>query len=215
MGNNLSVTEQLALFRDIVWARPLLGAILAILLVFGIAFGKSDPMLWRLSALLTEPDREIETLIVANPNVDMRQVIVELSPRGAALDLGIDQATALDLESKGARLARLNVSERSVSVVTILRKKEHGPSPTKAVPPTLQSISSDSIMRQLAVSYLLGLLLYAASFGTWLTVAWTVLTGVNIVATANPRVWKTIALQRLGDAVRWPPRSTTKHGIDP
>ena len=214
MGNNLSFTDQLALFRVVVSARPLLSATVGILALVGIFFGRSEPTLWRFSALLSEPDREVETLIVANPNIDQRQVLVEISPKGQTLDLGIDQASAFELETKGGRLARLNVSERGLSVITILRKKEQLPSSTRAVPPTLQPSSSEAVMRQLAMSYFIGLMLYAYSFIKWLTFGWAALTVFNTVGTANPREWKESAQRHVGDLVRWTTRSTSKPASD-
>jgi hypothetical protein len=207
MGNNLSVIEQLALFRDVMRAKPIISAVLVILALIGIFFGNSKPTLWRLSVLPAVSDRQIETLVVANPNVDAKEVFVELSPMGqTTLDLGIDQSTALELDN--TRLARLNVGERSVSIVTILRKKEQLPGSTRAVPPTVQSQSSDSIMRQIAISYLIGLLLYAQSFIKEFSFGWAALTLFNKFAVADPREWKEAAKKHLGDIARW--RSTTR-----
>jgi hypothetical protein len=209
MGNNLSIIEQLALFRDVMRAKPIISAALVILALIGIFFGNTEPTLWRLSALLAESDRQIETLVVVNPNVDVKQVFVELSASGQPLlDLGINQSTALDLDNKSTRQARLNVGERSVSVVTILRKKEQLPSLTRAVPPTVQPKSSDSIMRQIAISYLVGLLLYAQSFIKELTFGWAALTLFSKFTVADPREWKETAQKHLGNIAGW--RSTTR-----
>lgn len=138
--------------------------ILVLLIVIGtIAAQKYEPTIMKYSTHLANPDREIETLLIVNPNNNQREVVLDLSPKGEILDLGIDEATAIDLSSKSPRLAKLKVLERSVSVVTILRAQlEHGP--VKAVPNSAEIIPADSTMRRVATSYLISLVLFMTGF---------------------------------------------------
>jgi len=204
MTNNLTITEQLVLFREIVRTRPFLSAALIVLVSLYMFFGSREPQLWKFSAVLTGPDREIETLIIANPKIDKRDVFVEFAPAGHTSDLGFDQSTAIEFDNK-TRSARLNVGERGVSIITVLRKDlQHGP--TKAVAPAREVTPTDSIMRQLALSYLIGLALYLHSFIRELTLAWGVLTGFNIFGRTNLRDWRDQAKARFTAFRGTPPK---------
>lgn len=187
--NNLSVAEQIAQLRNIIRTRPWYFAVLVVLALIGIVFNNHEPTLWRFTATLADSGREIETLLIANPNVEKRDVLVRLAPDGQTSDLGIDQSTALDLETKGPRLGRLSVAERSISVLSLLRKQTPQPPSVRAVPPAVEAVSNDAILRQLALSYLIGLMLYVQSFIKELTFGWAVFTALKTFAVSNPRQW--------------------------
>jgi hypothetical protein len=160
MANNLPVARQFTLVRDFVRTRPTRVLILVLLIVIGtVVAQKYEPIMMKYSARLTNPEREIETLLIVNPNNDKREVLLDLSPYGEILDLGIDEAAAIDLSSKSTRLAKLSVLERSVSIVTILRTQlEHGS--VKVVPKSIEIMSTDSVMRRVAMGYFISLMLF-------------------------------------------------------
>jgi hypothetical protein len=153
MANSLPVAQQFALVRNFVRTRPTRVLILVLLVVIGTTVSqKYEPIIMKYSARLTNPEREIETLLIVNPNIDKREVLLDLSPNGEVLDLGIDEAAAIDMSGKSPRLAKFSIPERSVSIVSILRAQlEH--SPVKVVPKAIEVISTDSVMRRLAMGY--------------------------------------------------------------
>jgi hypothetical protein len=117
----------------------------------------------RYSAHLAAPEREIETLLIVNPNIDKREVLLDLSQNGEVLDLGVDEAAAIDMSNKSPRLAKLSILERSVSVVTILRAQlEHGS--VKVVSKSMEIMSTDSVMRRVAMFYVISLMLFLTGF---------------------------------------------------
>jgi hypothetical protein len=164
MANSLPVAEQFALARNFVRTRPTRVILLVLLIVIGsVVTRKYEPIIMKYSARLANPDREIETLLIVNPNVDKREVVLDLSPSGEVLDLGIDEAAAIDLSGKNTRFAKLSVLERSVSIVTILRSQiDHGS--IKVIPKSLEIVSTDSVMRSIAMGYLVSLMLFLTGF---------------------------------------------------
>ena len=98
-----------------------------------------------------------------NPNTDKREVVLDLSPNGEVMDLGVDEAAAIDLSSKSPRFAKLSILERGVSIVTILRTQmEHGS--IKVIPKSLEFVSTDWVMRSIAMGYLISLMLFLTGF---------------------------------------------------
>jgi hypothetical protein len=164
MANNLPVAQQFALVRDFVRTRPKRVLILVLLIVISaVVTQKYEPIMMKYTARLTNPEREIETLLIVNPNIDKREVLLDLSPNGEVLDLGIDEAAAIDMSSKSPRFAKLSILERSVSIVTILRAQlEHGS--VKVVPRSMEIMSTDSVMRRVAMGYLISLMLFLTGF---------------------------------------------------
>jgi hypothetical protein len=164
MANSLPVAQQFALVRNFVRTRPTRALILVLLIVIGaIATQKYEPIVMRYSAHLAAPEREIETLLIVNPNIDKREVLLDLSQNGEVLDLGVDEAAAIDMSNKSPRLAKLSILERSVSVVTILRAQlEHGS--VKVVSKSMEIMSTDSVMRRVAMFYLISLMLFLTGF---------------------------------------------------
>jgi hypothetical protein len=164
MANSLPVAQQFILVRDFVRTRPTRVLMLVVLIVIGaVVTQKYEPIMMKYTARLTNPEREIETLLIVNPNIDKREVLLDLSPNGEIVDLGIDEAAAIDLSSKSPRLAKLGVLERSVSIVTILRTQlEHGS--VKVVPKSMEIMSTDSVIRRVAMGYLISLMLFLTGF---------------------------------------------------
>jgi hypothetical protein len=164
MANNLPVAQQFVLVRDFVRTRPTRVFILVLLIVIGsIVAQKYEPIVMKYTAHLTNPEREIETLLIVNPNIEKREVLLDLSPNGEVVDLGVDEAAAIDLSSKSPRLAKLSILERSVSIVTILRTQlEHGA--VKVIPKSMEIMSTDSAMRHVALGYLISLMLFLTGF---------------------------------------------------
>jgi hypothetical protein len=164
MANSLPVAQQFALVHSFVRTRPLRVLILLLLIIIGtVITQKYEPIVMKYTAHLANPDREIETLLIVNPNVESKEVLLDLSPNGEVLDLGIDEAAALDLSSKSPRLAKLSILERSVSIVTILRTQlEHGA--VKIAPKAMAVMSTDSVMRHVAIGYVISLMLFLTGF---------------------------------------------------
>jgi hypothetical protein len=164
MANNLPVAQQFILVRDFVRTRPTRVLMLVLLIVIGTTVAqKYEPIIMKYSARLTNPEREIETLLIVNPNIDKREILLDLSPNGEVVDLGVDEAAAIDMSSKSLRLAKLSVLERSVSIVTILRTQlEHGS--VKVVSKSMEIMSTDSVMRRVAAGYLISLMLFLTGF---------------------------------------------------
>lgn len=164
MANSLPVAEQFALARNFVRTRPTRVILLVLLIIIGsVVTRKYEPIIMKYSARLANPEREIETLLIVNPNVDKREVVLDLSPNGEVLDLGVDEAAAIDLSGKNTRFAKLSVLERSVSIVTILRSQiDHGS--IKVIPKSLEIMSTESVMRSIALGYLVSLMLFLTGF---------------------------------------------------
>jgi hypothetical protein len=164
MANSLPVAQQFALARNFVRTRPTRVILLVLLIVIGsVVTRKYEPIIMKYSARLANPEREIETLLIVNPNIDKREVVLDLSPNGEVLDLGVDEAAAIDLSGKNTRFAKLFVLERSVSIVTILRSQiDHGA--IKVIPKSLEIVSPDSVMRSIAMGYLISLMLFLTGF---------------------------------------------------
>jgi hypothetical protein len=164
MANSLPVAQQFILVRDFVRTRPTRVLMLVVLIVIGaVVAQKYEPIMMKYTARLTNPEREIETLLIVNPNIDKREVLLDLSPNGEIVDLGIGEAAAIDLSSKSPRLAKLSTLERSVSIVTILRTQlDHGS--VKVVPKSMEIMSTDSVMRRVAMGYLISLMLFLTGF---------------------------------------------------
>jgi hypothetical protein len=164
MANSLPVAQQFILVRDFVRTRPTRVLMLVVLIVIGaVVAQKYEPIMMKYTARLTNPEREIETLLIVNPNIDKREVLLDLSPNGEIVDLGIGEAAAIDLSSKSPRLAKLSILERSVSIVTILRTQlDHGS--VKVVPKSMEIMSTDSVMRRVAMGYLISLMLFLTGF---------------------------------------------------
>jgi hypothetical protein len=164
MANSLPVAQQFILVRDFVRTRPTRVLMLVVLIVIGaVVAQKYEPIMMKYTARLTNPEREIETLLIVNPNIDKREVLLDLSPNGEIVDLGSDEAAAIDLSSKSPRLAKLSILERSVSIVTILRTQlDHGS--VKVVPKSMEIMSTDSVMRRVAMGYLISLMLFLTGF---------------------------------------------------
>src|ERR1700719_4186829 len=101
MANSLSVREQMSLARNFVRTRP--GRALTLLLLAAIVplvARNYEPIMVKYSARLANPEREIETLFIFNPNASERNVTLDLSPNGEVIDLGIDRSTAVDLSNR-------------------------------------------------------------------------------------------------------------------
>jgi hypothetical protein len=185
MANSLPVAEQFALARNFVRTRPTRVILLVLLIVIGsVVTRKYEPIIMKYSARLANPDREIETLLIVNPNTDKREVVLDLSPNGEVLDLGVDEAAAIDLSGKNTRFVKLSVLERGVSIVTILRSQiEHGA--IKVIPKSLEIVSADSVMRSIAVGYLISLMLFLTGF---LSAISSVIGALTVISNAfNPR----------------------------
>jgi hypothetical protein len=185
MANILPVAEQFALARNFVRTRPTRVILLVLLIVIGsVVTRKYEPIIMKYSARLANPDREIETLLIVNPNTDKREVVLDLSPNGEVLDLGVDEAAAIDLSGKNTRFVKLSVLERGVSIVTILRSQiEHGA--IKVIPKSLEIVSADSVMRSIAVGYLISLMLFLTGF---LSAISSVIGALTVISNAfNPR----------------------------
>jgi hypothetical protein len=164
MANNLPVAQQFILVRDFVRTRPTRVLMLVLLIVIGTTVAqKYEPIIMKYSARLTNPEREIETLLIVNPNIDKREILLDLSPNGELVDLGVDEAAAIDMSSKSLRLAKLSVLERSVSIVTILRT-QLGHGSVKVVSKSMEIMSTDSVMRRVAAGYLISLMLFLTGF---------------------------------------------------
>jgi|SRR5947209_16922739 len=160
MANNLPVSEQIALAKNFIRTRPARVLLLLLLVALvPIVARKYEPILVKYSARITNPDREIETLFIVNPNVDKRNVILELSPNGDVIDLGIDQATAVDLTNRMSRFIKLTVAEQSAATVSILRSQPGHP-PVSAASKTLEVVSADTVMRYVALTYIVSLMLF-------------------------------------------------------
>jgi hypothetical protein len=127
---------------------------------------KYDPIVIKYSAHFGAPAREIETLVLVNPNVDKREVVLHLSPDGEVQDFGLDEddgAVAMDLSNKNLRTARLSLLQRSVSVVSIVRDKlEHGA--VRIIPGPIEIEPSTAMMRSIAFAYVISSLLLLAGF---------------------------------------------------
>jgi hypothetical protein len=164
MANSLPVAQQFILVRDFVRTRPTRVLILVLLIVIGaIVTQKYEPIIMKYTARLANPERQIDTLLIVNPNIDKREVLLDLSPDGEIVDLGIDEAAAVDLSSKSPRLAKLSILERSVAIVTILRSQfTHGS--VKIAPRSIEIASADSAMRRVAMGYLISVLLFLTGF---------------------------------------------------
>jgi len=160
MANNLSAGQQGKAIWGFIKTRPARAVrFLVIGLVAIAAVQKYDPIVIKYSTYFGDPTREIETLILINPNIDKRDLVLNLSPNGEAYDFGVDEAFAADLSAKALRSAKLSVLERSVSVVSILRTQlEH--SSIKILGPPIEIETSGSIMRRLAFAYVISLLLF-------------------------------------------------------
>jgi hypothetical protein len=185
MANSLPVAEQFALARNFVRTRPTRVILLVLLIVIGsVITRKYEPIIMKYSARLANPDREIETLLIVNPNTDKREVVLDLSPNGEVLDLGVDEAAAIDLSGRNTRFAKLSILERSVSIVTILRSQiEHGA--IKVIPKSLEIVSADSVMRSIAMGYLISLMLFLTGF---LSAISSVIGALTVISNAfNPR----------------------------
>lgn len=105
MANSIPVAEQLAIACNLIRSRP--KRILLLLLLAAavpIVARKYEPIMVKYTARLANPEREIETLFIVNPNVEKREVLLDLSPNGDVIDLGIDPSTAIDLSSKSPDL---------------------------------------------------------------------------------------------------------------
>jgi hypothetical protein len=167
MANNIPGRQQITLAANFVRTRPARACIL--LLFIGIVLlvsHKYDPIVIKYSAHFGAPAREIETLVLVNPNVDKREVVLHLSPDGEVQDFGLDEddgAVAMDLSNKNLRTARLSLLQRSVSVVSIVRDKlEHGA--VRIIPGPIEIEPSTAMMRSIAFAYVISSLLLLAGF---------------------------------------------------
>jgi hypothetical protein len=160
MANNLPVREQISLARNFIRTRPGRVALLVLLVaIVPFVARKYEPIMVQYSAHLSNPDREIETLFIFNPNVEQRNVTLDLSPNGEVIDLGIDRSTAVDLSNRTSRLIRLTVAEQSSATISILRTQQEHAS-VKAASKSLEVVSADTIMRYVALTYLVSLMLF-------------------------------------------------------
>jgi hypothetical protein len=162
MANNLPGRQQLALAANFVKAKPVRAGILLLLIGLMVLVNyKHDPIVIKYSAHFGDPMREIETLILVNPNVEKREVVLRLSPTGEIENFGLDEdeaAVAMDLSGKSLQTAKLGLLQRSVSIVSIVRDKlEHDK--IKITPGPIDMESSTSMMRSIALAYVVSLLL--------------------------------------------------------
>jgi hypothetical protein len=167
MANNIPGRQQLTLAVNFVRTRPIrAGILLLAIAVMVLVTYKHDPIVIKYSAHFGDPKREIETLILVNPNIDKKDVVLYLSPDGAVQEFGLedaDDAVAMDLSSKSLKTAKLSLLQRSVSIVSIVRDKlEHGE--VKIIPGPIEMEPSGSMMRSIAIAYVVSLLLLLTGF---------------------------------------------------
>jgi hypothetical protein len=185
MANNIPGRQQIALVANFVRTRPTrVGILLLFIGIVLLVSHKYDPIVIKYSAHFGDPAREIETLVLVNPNVDKRDVVLHLSADGEVQDFGFDEddgAAAMDLSNKNLRTARLSLFQRSVSVVSIVRDKlEHGA--VRIVPGPIQIEPSTAMMRSIAIAYVISLLLLLTGFLSGISSAVGALTFLS-----NPR----------------------------
>jgi hypothetical protein len=167
MANNIPGRQQLSLAVNFVRTRPIRAGIL--LLAIGIMVlvsYKHEPIVIKYSAHFGDPKREIETLVLVNPTIERKEIVLYLSPNGEVQEFSpddVDDAVAMDLSGKNLRTAKLSLLQRSVSVVSIVRDKlDHGP--VKVIPGPVEIEPSSSMMRSIAIAYLVSLLLLLTGF---------------------------------------------------
>jgi len=160
MANNITVPEQLALAGSFVRTKPIRVLVILFLIAAApIVARKYEPIIVTFTARLADPEREIETLFIVNPNADKRDVLLDLAPHGESMDFGVDQSAAVDLSTKATRIIRLTVEEQSVSTISILRSQLEHPG-VKTSPKTAEFVPADSAMRRVAITYLISLMLF-------------------------------------------------------
>jgi hypothetical protein len=167
MANNIPGRQQLALAVNFVKTRPIRSGILllAIALMVLVTY-KHEPIVIKYSAHYGDPRREIETFVLVNPNVEKRDIIFSFSPSGDVQEFSaddLDDAVAMDLSGKNLRTAKLSLLQRSVSIVSIVRDKlDHGA--VKIIPGPVEMEPSSSMMRSIAIAYVVSLLLLLTGF---------------------------------------------------
>ncbi len=167
MANNIPGRQQLSLAVNFVRTRPVRAGILLLAIgVMVLVTYKHDPIIIKYSAHYGDPKREIETLVLVNPNIEKREIVLYLSPDGGVQEFGLDDpddAVAMDLSNRSLRTAKLSLLQRSVSIVSIVRDKlEHGA--VKIVPGPVEMEPSSSMMRSIAIAYVVSLLLLLTGF---------------------------------------------------
>jgi hypothetical protein len=167
MANNIPGRRQLALAVNFVKTRPVRSGIL--LLAIGIMVlvtYKHDPIVIKYSAHFGNPKREIETFVLVNPNIEKREIVFYLSPDGEVQEFSvddIDDAVAMDLSGKNLKTAKFSLLQRSVSIVSVVRDKlDHGA--VKIIPGPIEMEPSSSMMRSIAIAYVVSLLLLLTGF---------------------------------------------------
>jgi hypothetical protein len=160
MANSITVPEQLVLAGNFIRTKPIRVLVILFLVAAApIVARKYEPIIVKYSARLTDPEREIETLLIVNPNADKRDVFLDLSPHGETVDFGVDESVAIDLSNKPTRSIRLTVPEQGVSTITVLRSQlDH--LPVKAPPKSVEFVPTDSVMRRVAITFLISLMLF-------------------------------------------------------
>lgn len=198
MANNLTVSQQVVQYGNIVLSAPI-RVLVFLLLISAVAIVAMEhpPLMVSYSAQLGNPERKIETLYIVNPNVEKRELFFEVSSQGDVLDFGPNQFSAVDLGSKSIRFLKLTVVERGEATVSLIRSQlEH--TLVAAVPPqSVEIVSKDTAERRFAFAYFIGLLL--AVKGTFGAIA-SLIGGVSSVAALrNPHE----AVVRAISALKW------------
>ena len=167
MANNIPGKRQLELAVNLVKTKPIRASILLLLAGLGLLVAyKHEPIVIKYSAHFGDPKREIETLVLVNPDIGKKDITLYLSPDGDVQEFStddIDDAVAMDLSNKNLKTAKLSLLERSVSIVSIVRNKlDHGA--VKIVPGPVEMQPSSYIMRTIAIAYLVSLLMLLSGY---------------------------------------------------